>query len=563
MLSRLYVKNVALISEADVVFSDKLNVLSGETGSGKSVILDSINFVLGSKADKTMIRHGESEAFVRAEFSVPEDGEAAKTLAEFDIPCDGTIIISRKFNIDGKGSIKVNGNAVTAAMLKVLTVKLVDVHGQSEHFFLLNEDNQLRVIDGLCGKSAELKGRIAEKIAQKRAIKGKIAELGGDEAERERKLDLLKFQIDEIEGAEIREGEFEELKSRQYVLNNIEKIFSAINSVKSLLDDDGGVGDGLAAAARFMNPIADVGEEYARALAQLESLSAECSDVSETLSDLADGLTFDAGEAEAVDERITHLKGLFKKYGGDEAATLAFCENAKNTYDSLCDAVGTVEKLNAELDKLNGEIFSLCRELTEARRAAADGFCKRVTAELKTLNIPNAQFEVNFKAYDFPSANLNSTNGSDEISFAFSANKGEPVKPLNKVISGGEMSRFMLAIKTQLKGLNGISTYIFDEIDAGISGFTAKTVAEKFIDISKDTQIIAVSHLPQVCAASDSQFLIYKTEENSKTVTKVKPLDENEKVEELVRLTGNIDSAAARQNAKDLMEQFVKLKTGA
>ena len=557
MLHRLHIKNIALISEADIEFDDKLNVLSGETGSGKSVILDSINFVLGSKADKTMIRFGEQEATVRAEFIVDENSAAAEILREYDIETDGEIIITRRLNVDGKGSIKLNGNTVTATMLKSVTQHLVDVHGQSEHFFLLNEENQLKVIDGICGAQvAEIKHNLAELIAQKRELKSKIAALGGDESERERKLDLLKFQISEIESAELKVGEFEELKSRQNIIANTEKIFSALNTAHSLLSDDGGSIDGISSSKHYLNTISGFGEDYEQIAARLENLSVEASDIAETLSDLADNLTFDEQEASYIDERLTLIKALKKKYGEDEDHILRFLEDAKAEYDAISDSANAIEKYEKGIFECDGKIFALCQKLTELRKNTADKFCKAVTAELKTLNIQNASFEVEFNIYDRQTANLQSANGSDIVCFMFSANKGEPLKPLSKVISGGEMSRFMLAVKTQLKDLNGISTYIFDEIDAGISGYTAKTVAEKFIKISQNTQILAVSHLPQVCAASSAQFLIYKVEENSKTLTKVKRLTDDEKISEIVRLTGSVKSDVATEHAKELINQF-------
>ncbi|MCH5147103.1 MAG: DNA repair protein RecN [Clostridiales bacterium] len=557
MLHRLHIKNIALISEADIEFDDKLNVLSGETGSGKSVILDSINFVLGSKADKTMIRFGEQEATVRAEFIVDENSAAAEILREYDIETDGEIIITRRLNVDGKGSIKLNGNTVTATMLKSVTQHLVDVHGQSEHFFLLNEENQLKVIDGICGAQvAEIKHNLADLIAQKRELKSKIAALGGDESERERKLDLLKFQISEIESAELKVGEFEELKARQNIIANTEKIFSALNTAHSLLSDDGGSIDGISSSKHYLNTISGFGEDYEQIAARLENLSVEASDIAETLSDLADNLTFDEQEASYIDERLTLIKALKKKYGEDEEHILRFLEDAKAEYDAISDSANAIEKYEKGIFECDGKIFALCQKLTDLRKNTADKFCKAVTAELKTLNIQNASFEVQFNEYDRQTANLQSANGSDIICFMFSANKGEPLKPLSKVISGGEMSRFMLAVKTQLKDLNGISTYIFDEIDAGISGYTAKTVAEKFIKISQNTQILAVSHLPQVCAASSAQFLIYKVEESAKTLTKVKRLTDDEKISEIVRLTGSVKSDAATEHARELINQF-------
>lgn len=558
MLHRLYIKNIALISEAELEFDEHFNVLSGETGSGKSVILDSINFVLGSKADKTMIRYGEQDAIVRAEFFVDENSEAVKKLNDLDIETDGTVSITRKLSLDGRGGIKINGNSVTASMLKSVTQHLVDVHGQSEHFFLLEEDNQLKVIDGICGEAEEIKSGLSEYLFEKREIKAKIAELGGDGADRERKLDVLKYQINEIEAANLREGELEELKAKQNIIANTEKILSAVEAVRAILSDDGGCLDSVSSAKHYLNGISSYSEEYSELASRLEGLYAEASDISEAVSDIADGLSFDGREAERIDERITLIKSLQKKYGADECEILKFLENAQNKYDALSDGAAAVEKLNKELEKTDGKIYSVCCKLTKARKKTAESFCKAVTEELKTLNIPDAKFEVAFTDYNQESANLNSADGSDKICFMFSANKGEPLKPLSKVISGGEMSRFMLAVKTQLKDVNGISTYIFDEIDAGISGYTARTVAEKFVKISKSTQILAVSHLPQVCAASSAQFLIYKQEENGKTFTKVKRLDENSKIDEIVRLTGSVNSEAARKHAIELIEGFKK-----
>ncbi len=556
MLSRLYVKNIALIEEADIVFGNGFNVLSGETGSGKSVILDSINFVLGSKADKTMIRYGESEAVVKAEFVIDENSEAKKALDELDIETDGEVVITRKFSSDGKSSIKINGNGVTATMLKSVTSHLVDVHGQSEHFFLLNESNQIKVIDGLCPEIPALKLELGELIAQKKEIKRNIEMLGGDERRRADRQDYLEYQINEIKKADIRVGEYDELKEKQNLIRNTEKILTALGAIKCCFSDDGGCIDTLSTAVRQFSSVSDIKSEYSELYERLENLRVEAEDISETAEDFADELSFDEQEAAAVEERIAIINGLRKKYGANEAEILSYLEKAETEYDDLTNATERIEKLNKETAKINKKIYDICQKLTKLRKNQSEIFSKNVIKELKTLNIPNAEFAVEFNDYDFETANLDGKNGSDELKFTFSANKGEPLKPLSKVISGGEMSRFMLAVKTQLKELNGISTYIFDEIDAGISGYTAKSVAEKFKAVSKSTQIIAVSHLPQVCAASDNQFLIYKEDEKGKTVTHIKKLTDEEKIDEIVRLTGSVNSAAAREHASELISQF-------
>ena len=558
MLCRLSIKNVALIDSADITFDGRLNVLSGETGAGKSVILDSINFVLGSKADKSMIRYGENEAVVRAEFSVDPAGPVAKAVEELDIECDGQIIITRRYSLDGRGSIKLNGNAVTAGMLKGITSKLVDVHGQSEHFYLLSETNQLKVIDGLCSEARPERDKLAELIASKKRTADRIARLGGDDRQRAAQMDFIDYQIKEIESAAVVPGEYDELIAKRNIINNTEKILTSLGSAASLLNNDGGCVDLISSARRAVASVSALSPEYEKIYSRLENLYTEADDIASSITDLADELSFNEREAEIISERIELLRGIMKKYGADEQSVLDFLHEAKQKYEELAGSAELIESLNAELEKTDDEIYRLCVKISEKRKKCAAKLEKAVVEQLKSLNIPEASFVVEFARFDRQTANLNSLNGSDEVKFMFSANKGEPLKPLNKVISGGEMSRFMLAIKTQLKGINGISTYIFDEIDAGISGMTARTVAQKFIDISRDTQIIAVSHLPQVCAASHAQFLIYKIEENGKTVTRVKRLNDEEKLDELVRLTGSVSSAAALEHAKQLIAQFDK-----
>ena len=557
MLSRLYVKNIALIKEADIEFDSGLNVLSGETGSGKSIILDSINFVLGSKADKTMIRHGEQEALVKAEFAVDKNSEAVCVLKDYEIDSDGEIIISRRFGVDGKNSIKINGNTVTLSMLKSLTLHLVDVHGQSEHFFLLNENNQLKVIDNLLGEKAEnIKKQLAGYLLDKRQLKDKISSLGGDEAERERKLDLLEYQIREIENADLRVGEYEELKDRRNKILNIEKILSAVNTVKDCLNDDDGVCDRLYSASRELGRISGISEEYNNILTRLDAVSADVADIAGSLTDIADNLTFDGNEAQTVEDRISLIKSLMKKYGSTEEEIIAYKDRIVIERNAISNSAELIEKYTKQIEECDDNIYSLCVKLSELRKQSANTFCKAVEAELRTLNIPDAVFNIKFNDFTRETANLQSSNGCDEIYFEFSANKGEPVKPLSKVIIGGEIIRFMLAVKTQLKNLNGISTYIFDEIDAGISGYTADTVAKKFKNIAKNTQIIAVSHLPQICAASDTQYLIFKKEEDGSTYTNINRLTEAQRVDEIVRLIGNVNSQSARQHAEELINQY-------
>jgi DNA repair protein RecN (Recombination protein N) len=562
MLSKLSIKNVALIERADIEFSAGLNVLSGETGAGKSVILDALNFVLGAKADKTMIRHGETECMVKAEFFVSETGKAVETLREMDVETDGEIIISRKLTDSGKNTVKINGNTVTATMLRKVTDYLVDVHGQSEHFYLLKESNQLKMLDGVIGAPVqEKKSALRDLLGERKEIDERIRMLGGDEEERNRRLDLLRYQIDEIERVDLKEGEEEDLISRRNKMNNLEKIIDALKDACAALNGEGGALDGLIAAKRAVSAISRIDESYALILDRLENVASEADDLAETLADMGDELYFDENEAEEVEQRIDLIRSVKKKYGANKAEIDGYLQKIQAEYDLLSDCAGQYEILTRKREKCNAKIYQVCLDISKLRQTEGKAFCERVVNELQTLNIPHAQVAIDFSPYGQTDVERATSNGLDEISFAFSANKGEPLKPLGKIISGGEMSRFMLAIKTQLSAINEICTYVFDEIDAGISGKTAKVVGEKLAKIAKNTQILAVSHLAQIASMSDCSFLIEKRETDEKTLTYVSALDETGKEREIVRLLGGeMRDEFATKHAQELLKQAKEYK---
>ena len=551
MLKTLYLKNIALVDEAEIAFSEGLNVLSGETGAGKSVILDSIDFVLGAKADKGMIRSGQSECSVRAEFTC-EPELLRPVLEELDLEESDTLLIVRRLNADGRGSLKVNGCPMTATMLRKLTSQLVDVHGQSEHFFLLKETNQLRLLDQIAGTERE-RAEVASLLKERRSYAEKLSSLGGDEGERERRADILRFQIDELENAALKEGEEEELTALRTKYQNAEKILGGLKTVRDALLSDGGASDAVNTAHRGLISIEKYGD-YAALSERLESALAEIEDIGETAESLAEELDIDEREAERVENRLDEIKSLKKKYGGSVEEALNFLSRAKEELQLLENSAEECEKLKALLESNAKKLYSACEALTKKRKEGAEGFTRRVTEELKTLNIPSARFEIAFDPYteeDLPRANA---EGLDRVKFLFSANAGEPVKELGKIISGGEMSRFMLAVKAQLSAIGTIGTYIFDEIDAGIGGKTARVVAEKFADIAKTTQIIAVSHLAQIAAFADRQFLIEKKEEEGRTYSRIRALEEEERAGELVRLLGGEQGGSALMHAEELLK---------
>ena len=551
MLKTLYLKNIALVDEAEIAFSEGLNVLSGETGAGKSVILDSIDFALGAKADKGMIRSGQSECSVRAEFTC-EPELLRPVLEELDLEESDTLLIVRRLNADGRGSLKVNGCPMTATMLRKLTSQLVDVHGQSEHFFLLKETNQLRLLDQIAGTERE-RAEVASLLKERRSYAEKLSSLGGDEGERGRRADILRFQIDELENAALKEGEEEELTALRTKYQNAEKILGGLKTVRDALLSDGGASDAVNTAHRGLISIEKYGD-YAALSERLESALAEIEDIGETAESLAEELDIDEREAERVENRLDEIKSLKKKYGGSVEEALNFLSRAKEELQLLENSAEECEKLKALLESNAKKLYSACEALTKKRKEGAEGFTRRVTEELRTLNIPSARFEIAFDPYteeDLPRANA---EGLDRVKFLFSANAGEPVKELGKIISGGEMSRFMLAVKAQLSAIGTIGTYIFDEIDAGIGGKTARVVAEKFADIAKTTQIIAVSHLAQIAAFADRQFLIEKKEEEGRTYSRIRALEEEERAGELVRLLGGEQGGSALMHAEELLK---------
>ncbi len=557
MLSKLTIKNVALIENADIHFGDGLNVLSGETGAGKSVILDSVNFVLGAKADRNMIRYGETECFVKAEFLLPENARAVQVLREMDIDSDGEIVISRKFSDTGKNAVKINGSTVTTTMLRQVTDSLVDVHGQSEHFFLLKESNQLKTLDTVVGLPlVEKKAVLATLLKKNKDIQNQMAMLGGDEAERSRRLDILSFQLDEIRSVDLQEGEEEELLVKRNKINNLEKIITAVRESMEALSGERGTLDCLRMAKRSIGAISALDTAYNELCERMETIASDCEDVADTLSDMSDELYFDENEATEVENRLDAIRALKRKYGANKQEIDEYLEKIQAEYDLLSDCEGQYVLLTAEKAKTDKKIYAVCNEITLLRKEYGEAFCRRVTEELKTLNIASAQFSIDFTPYEETDVHKANSNGLDEICFLFSANAGEPMKPLGKIISGGEMSRFMLAMKTQLSNVNEISTYIFDEIDAGISGKTAKVVGEKLAKIAKNTQIIAVSHLVQIAVMSDDEFLIEKKEDGGKTLTNVFALNEEEKLQEIVRLLGGGDGDEyAKKHAQELLTQ--------
>ena len=416
--------------------------------------------------------------------------------------------------------------------------------------------------DVIGGEMVQAKENLSVLLKEKRHIEEQIKKLGGDEQERSRRLDILRFQIDEIETVDMKDGEEEEeLIAKRNKINNLEKIIAALRDALSALESESGVSDGLRFANRSLMNIARLDEEYSAICDRLEGVAGEVEDIAATLSDMGEELYFDENEAMETESRLDAIRALKRKYGADKKAIDEYLASISEEYELLSDCEGKYAELTANKAKTEKKIYKTCLEMTDLRQKHGKAFCQRVTDELKTLNIASAQFAIDFKEYGEENVHRANGNGLDDICFLFSANVGEPMKPLGKIISGGEMSRFMLAVKTQLSQVNEICTYIFDEIDAGISGKTAKVVGEKLAQIAKNTQILAVSHLAQIAVMSDAEYLIQKEENAGKTLTNVLPLNETEKTQEIVRLLGGETSDEyAFKHAQELIKQAKEYK---
>lgn len=562
MIEWLSVRNIALIEALDLTLGDGLNILSGETGAGKSIIIDSLNFVLGERADKSLIRYGSDSASVEAAFSDYVTPQISAYLDEFGIDAEDTLVIRRKMTVDGKNECRINGRVSTLSVLKGLTELLVDIHGQHEHQSLVKPANHLGMLDALGGeKIAAARDKVRGLHADYRALKEEFARFG-DEDERARKLDILRFQIEELEKAELRDGEEEELLEKRAKIRNSEKIISALDTARGILEGRGGasVAGDLKSAAACLGPVSDYDERFAAIADRLDSAKTEVADIADTLSDLLDESDFDAGAAECVEERLERVRAMKRKYGGSVEVAIAVLEKAREEKDVLENAAERVDELTALISRAGDKLSAAAKELSELRAQCADRFEQDIMRELKDLGMAGTTFEVKTVS-DFDADSIGE-NGGDSVEFLISPNVGEPLKPLAKIISGGEMSRFMLAMKNIVAGVDNIGTMVFDEIDTGISGRISAVVAEKMCNISLKRQVIAVTHMPALAAMADRHYLIEKGVEGGKTLTHITLLEDS--LPEIARLIGGADySSHALPHAAEMKKKAEEYKEAA
>ena len=549
MLQNLHVKNLALIDEAEVEFSEGLNILTGETGAGKSIIIGSINLALGQKVSKEMLKENKETAFVELIFSVENEKVKIK-LKEMGIEAeDGIVILSRKIT-SGKAVARINGEAVSAAKLKEVSSLLIDIHGQHEHQSLLSKKKHLDILDAYAkNELSEKKECLKSAYSEYKKIKEEWEHSNVDIEARKRELSFLEFEVNEIEEAQLRIGEDEELEETFKRFSNSRKIMESANVAYALTAGDGENASAfIGHALREISSISGYDKELETLQSQLYDIENLLHDFTHELSSYISNADFDEETFYKVEKRLDTINHLKSKYGNS-------IETILNVYEEKCERIRVLndydtylQELSVSLKKAEEQVKKLCEEISDIRKKQAEVFCKEVTQALTDLNFLDVRFSM-----EFGNPSTYSANGYDEPEFMISTNPGEPIKPLGKVASGGELSRIMLAIKTIMA--DEIESLIFDEIDSGISGRTAQMVAEKMNLLGKKRQIICITHLPQIAAMADGHFLIEKKVENSETHSNIYKLNEEESILELARMLGGVEiTDSVVKNAKEMKE---------
>lgn len=535
MLSNLQIENIAVIKSASIDFENGFNVMTGETGAGKSIVIDSLNAILGERTSRELIRSGADSASVCAEFQNVGDN-VKNELEKLGIEKDDTLIVSRKLTPDGKNVCRINGMPATVSMLKALGVQLVNIHGQLDNQSLLSPETHCSFIDKLAGSGREL-NEFKELYSLYIKKKNELKSLNTDVNEKNRRLDILNYQIEEIQKADIRPGEKDELTEKLGFLRNAEKVLDLLHTAYAALNGDGempGAADVAADAASKLLSAADYSSDFTETANGVNDAAMNLSAYTEELRDKIYSLDYDPNETERAEERLDVIYRLSQKYGDSEADILAYLENAEKERDALSFSDERAEQLRAETEKAYNEALAAAKKLSEIRIEAGKKFSADVERELAFLDMPSVKFIVNDSVGELYE------NGIDNIEFLLSANAGEEPKPLSKIASGGELSRIMLAIKCVLSELDDIDTLIFDEIDSGVSGRAALKIAAKMKELSKTHQVICVTHLAQIAAFADEHKLISKEEKDGRTYTCIASLDYNGRKYELARIMGGL-----------------------
>ncbi|MFR5994358.1 MAG: DNA repair protein RecN [Oscillospiraceae bacterium] len=554
MLDLLHIENIAIIEQADISFRPGFNVLTGETGAGKSIVIDALSAVLGQRASRELIRTGADHAFVSAVFSgIPQGLGADLGVADAE-----EWLLQREIYVDGKNVCRLNGRPMTVTQLRTLGSRLLNIHGQHDGQQLLDEAQHILYLDQY-GRYMPLQIAYQEKYSALQRIENQISALQMDEAEKTRRIDTLQFQIQDLERANLQSGEEEELLERRNLLRNSEKIISAVQGADYCLNGDDqreGALSLLRQAQEQLSTVRGLGDSFAQLTERINAVYSELYDIAYTVQDKKDELDFAPGELDTVELRCDQLYRLKKKYGATVEDMMAYLEKCRQELDQITLADDTLAQLQKHREKALKEALAAARELSQQRKAAAQSLEKQILTELQELNMGSIRFQV-----AFVEKKLDAT-GMDEVRFLMSANVGEELRPIQKIASGGELARIMLAMKNVFSQQEKLGTMVFDEVDTGVSGRAAQKVAEKMAKISRQKQVLCVTHLPQLAAMADTHFSVEKGVSGGRTFTRVQEQTRQQRREELARLTGSgqtsqtmIDSAEELLSAADAFKK--------
>jgi DNA repair protein RecN (Recombination protein N) len=563
MLYSLHVKNLALIKEQEIEFTDGLNILTGETGAGKSVVIGSVNLALGGKADPALIRTGEDYALVELTFGVESESKR-KLLEDMDIPVedDGTVVIQRKI-MPGRSTSKVGGESVSARQLRDISNILINIHGQNDHQELLHKKKHMEILDEYCADElGSIFERLDEKYDRMRQLEKELSQSDIDERDRLREQELLQFEVDEIRDANLVPGEDETLESAYRKMVNSRRISEAAGIVAAITgagDSEENASDMIGRAVRELSSVSSYDKEIEDLLQQLGDVDSLLTDFNHTLSGYISDLEFDEEEFRNVEDRLNLINHLKDKYGQSILLIIKALDEKIKRLDTLSDLDAYRKRTEKELEEVRKEVLRLCGDISDVRRKGAEALAGKLRAALEDLNFLDVKFKIDVTRDE----GRITSRGFDDVEFMISTNPGEALRPLDQIASGGELSRIMLALKTVLADRDDISTLIFDEIDAGISGRTAFMVSTKLGELAADHQIICITHLPQIASMADTHFMIEKGVSDGRTVTGIHPLTEEQSVGELARLlAGDEITESALENARQMKRTAFEKKHG-
>ena len=535
MISTLHIKNIGIIDDLSIELGDGFNVLTGETGAGKTLIIDSISIICGGRFSKEMIRRGEDYSFVELNLYLPENSLAI----------ENNIIVSREIHLNGRNSCKINGRLVTLTELKEFMSNIIDIHGQNDNQKILNPKYHIKYLDNFIGKDLlDIKEKYKELYQNRQDILKELKANLGDDKEKQRQLSLLQYEFDEIENAELRPGEEDELEEKRKFFMNSEKIGKNLNQADISLGE--GAIDKINDAIRAIEKISDLDKKYDDTLSSLKSIYYEVQELSRDISSLNSDMYFDENERNEVEERLDLIYSLKRKYGNSIEEIIEYKEKIEKEIDRINNLDEYNNKLKDELKQIENSMQDLANKMHEIRKNNAIILDSKINKELADLEMPNSRFITHIDTVEF------NKNGTDEVEYYISTNIGENEKELAKIASGGEMSRIMLAIKTVLANTDSTPVLIFDEIDTGISGKAAKSVGEKLKLIGKSHQVLCITHQPSIAAKGDENFYISKISKEGRTFTRVKKLNEEEVINEIARISNGEVTEIARNHAKEL-----------